>query len=70
LCLLPLSATCHGQASVHGQAQEKPAVDTVTVAGPTALDRGFTDLYNLGFDDGQREFSSCSASIPMTRLGP
>ena len=52
------------------QSPEKPRIDVVSVAGPTALDRGFADLYNLQFDAAQREFSSWQSLHPNNPLGP
>jgi len=66
-----LISICTGlQASVPNQSIQKAPVDVVTVAGPTALDRGFSDLYNLDFDGAQREFSSWQGLHPNDPVGP
>src|SRR5438270_12134595 len=46
------------------------ADDGANLPAPSALDRGFTGLYNLDFSGAQQEFSSWEKHHPGDPVGP
>ena len=69
VALQGLTATS-AQPAAGAPVQQRTSADVVSVARPTALDRGFADLYNTEFDAAQREFTSWEAVNADNPLGP
>lgn len=60
LAFFILTVLCLGTS--YGRAADAPS--------PTALDRGFSGLYNLNFDAAQQDFSAWQAQHPDDPVGP
>jgi hypothetical protein len=59
-----------GMFSLSAAAEDIPAEDAAAIAAPTALDHGYSDLYNLDFAGAQKSFLEWEKLHPDDPVGP
>jgi hypothetical protein len=59
-----------GMFSLGAAAEDIPTEDAAAIAAPTALDQGYSDLYNLDFAGAQKSFLEWEKLHPDDPVGP